>query len=267
MTVDMSPRLVVASLFLAGTAYAQAPEDAEPAESAAPVVQPAQAVQAAPTIVVAAPGMVAVTPVAVAPVAVSAVATRCGDCIAVMENRWSVGLSLGSMGLAAKSTPDASTSFAVGELAIRFRATPHLELELAVGGGRQHDNGVDGDLEVNTGAIALRYRFMPYRKWNVYALAGIGGASVVSHEATDQERHDATRPMFELGVGVERRFAHFALAAELRGVSLGDTKAESDAMSGGVMTDASTTTPPPATTTSSDKMSGGQFTFGASYYF
>jgi hypothetical protein len=225
----MSLRLVVASLFVTGTAYAQAPGEIQPGP-----VQPVTVVAAGP----------------------------CGDCVPVMSNRWSVGLSIGSMGLAADSTPDASTSFAVGELAVRFRATPHLELELAVGGGRQHDNGMDGDLEVNTAAIALRYRFMPYRTWNLYALVGVGGASVVSHEASDQERHDATRGMFELGLGIERRFEHFALQAELRGVALGETKGDGDTQP--VMTDAATTTPP---MTSTDKMSGGQFTIGASYYF
>jgi opacity protein-like surface antigen len=235
----MSLRLIIASLFVAGTAYAQAPDESNPP--------------------VAAPGMVA--PVVVAPIAVAA---RCGDCIPVMANRWSVGLSIGGMGLAPQSASDDKTNFSIGELAVRFRATPHLEIELAVGGGRQNDNGMDGDLEVNTAAIALRYRFMPYRKWNLYALAGIGGASVVSHEASDQERNDATRPLFELGFGIERRFTHFALSAELRGVALGETKAESDAMP--VTTDASTTMPPPATT-STDKLSGGQFTIGASYYF
>jgi len=226
----MSFRLIVASLFVAGTAYAQAPGEV-------------QVVPAAPIVVVA--------PAASVP---------------VMANRWSVGLSLGGMGLASDAAPDAKTNFSIGELAVRFRATPHLEIELAFGGGRQNDNGMDGDLQVSTGAVALRYRFMPHSRWNWYLLAGLGAASVASHEASDQERSDSTRGMFEFGVGIERRFAHFALDAEFRGIALGETKAEQTTpVDGTVMgaTPASTVAP----TMSTDKMSGGQFTIGASYYF
>ncbi|HEV7559549.1 MAG TPA: hypothetical protein VGO00_28935, partial [Kofleriaceae bacterium] len=131
----MSLRLIIASLFVAGTAYAQAP-----GEVPAPV---------APVVVVAPPVEVP-----------------------VMANRWSVGLSVGGMGLAADATPDAKTNFSIGELAVRFRATPHLEIELAVGGGRQNDNGMDGDLQVSTAAVALRYRFMPHSRWNWYLMGG-----------------------------------------------------------------------------------------------
>jgi len=230
----MSLRLIVASLFVAGTAYAQAPGEVQ-----------VQVVPVAPVAVVVAP-----------PVEVP-----------VMANRWSVGLSLGGMGLASDAAPDAKTNFSIGELAVRFRATPHLEIEVAFGGGRQHDDGMDGDLEVNTAAVALRYRFMPHSRWNWYLLAGLGAASVTSHEASDQERSDSTRGMFEFGVGIERRFAHFALDAEFRGIALGETKADQQTtpVDGTVMgaSPASTVAP----TMSTDKMSGGQFTIGASYYF
>ena len=230
----MSFRLIVASLFVAGTAYAQAPGEV--------VVVPVA--PATPMVVVAPPVEVP-----------------------VMANRWSVGLSLGGMGLASQDAPDAKTNFSIGELAVRFRATPHLEIELAFGGGRQHDDGMDGDLQVSTAAASLRYRFMPHSRWNWYLMAGLGVASVSSREATDQERSDATRGMFELGVGIERRFAHFALDAEIRGIGLGETKAETTPVDGTVMgtaTPASTTTTP---TMPTDKLSGGQFTIGASYYF
>ena len=49
--------------------------------------------------------------------------------IDVMANRWAVGLSVGSLSTAPKDTPDDKTQFGIGELALRFRATPHLELE------------------------------------------------------------------------------------------------------------------------------------------
>lgn len=186
----------------------------------------------------------------------------------VMNNRWSVGLSVGSMGLAPDGAPhdhDHTTGFAIGELAVRFRATPHLELEASAGGGREQlSNGNEGDLEVNTAALALRYRFNPEGAWNAFVMGGLGGASVTFHDATDQERDDATHALALLGAGVERRFRHFALQAELRAVAIAsgrhdDRMAESAPTSGSVASPA----PSPAT----DKLTGASLTLGASYYF
>ena len=182
----------------------------------------------------------------------------------VMDDRWAVGLSLGSMSLAHDGSHD-HTGFGIGELAVRFRASPHLELELSAGGGRQLlDNGDQGDLEVNTAAAALRYRFNPEGAWNWFVMGGIGGASVTFHDATDQERDDATHALAMLGVGVERRFRHFALQAELRGVTIAgghtdDKMAQAAPVSGTV----GSPTPSPANV----KLSGGSLTIGASYYF
>jgi len=180
----------------------------------------------------------------------------------VMANRWSLGLSVGSMSLAPKDSPDDQTAFALGELALRFRATPHLELELAVGGGRERTaDDQDGDLEVTTAALALRYRFRPEAAWNWFAVVGVGGASVTRHDASKQERDDAMQPMGMLGVGIERRFRHFALQAELRAVGLG--KHQDDAKSDAPMAEAMT-----VTTRSADiERSGGAFSVGLSYYF
>src|SRR5262245_13320115 len=98
MMVAMLPRLslVAIPLLIAATAHAQAPGEVAPQPMPAP------------------------TPVVVVPAT-----TQCGGCIRepVMANRWAVGLSLGSMGIAPKDNPDDKTNFAVGELAIRFRAT------------------------------------------------------------------------------------------------------------------------------------------------
>jgi opacity protein-like surface antigen len=239
MMVPMRSLFVVASLFVATSAYAQAPGEVAPQAMPAPVVM----VPAGP----------------------------CAGCIRepVMANRWSVGLSVGSMGLNPKDSPDAKTNFAVGELAVRFRATPHLELALAFGGGGEKlSNNMDGQTEVSMGALQLRYRFMPEHHWNWYLMAGLGGASVTQKNATDQERQDAQRGMFQLGAGLEYRFQQFALGIELRGVGLSATKASQSAptvmVSGGTN---GTNQPPPPPTTDSGQYSGGQLTLGASYYF
>lgn len=204
----------------------------------------------------------------------SACAAPCGcrHVESVMENRWAIGLSLGSMSLAPDGQPDSKTSFGVGELALRFRATPHLELELSAGGGREQlANNQQGELEVNTVALSARYRFNPEGAWNWFLMGGIGGASVTLHDATQQERDDATHPLAMLGVGIERRFHHFALQAELRAIGIGDKKRSDPPMATptpatdpGAMT---TTVTPPTTTAPSDKQSGGALTIGLSYYF
>ncbi|HET9623645.1 MAG TPA: outer membrane beta-barrel protein [Kofleriaceae bacterium] len=248
----------LAPLLSVGLAHAQAP--GEQLEADSPDTDAPEAPEAAPVVVAPAPVIVAPAPVIVAPAMVTPVAPvaiRVARRESVMDNRWAVGLSLGSMSLTRDGSDD-KTAFAIGELAVRFRATPHLELELTAGGGRQQlDNGDQGDLEVNTAALALRYRFNPEGAWNWFVMGGLGGASVTFHDATDQERQDATHALGMLGVGVERRFHHFALQAELRGVSIADGHRNADKMV------ESTTAPSPA----SVKQTGGSLTIGGSYYF
>jgi hypothetical protein len=204
----------------------------------------------------------------VAPAMVPVVGAPCASGVVraarepLMANRWSVGLSAGGMSL----TPDGgrdSTSFGVGELAVRYRATPHFELELSAGGGReQRDNGMDGDLEVATFAGAVRYHINPYDAWNWFVMGGIGAAAVTFHDASDQQREDATHPMGMLGIGVERRFHHFALQAELRGIGIADKKTDREMAAASLPGGA-----PPTTNAANVKQSGGELTVGGSWYF
>ena len=195
----------------------------------------------------------------------------CTAQIPVMANRWAVGLSVGSLSIAPKDTPDNKTEFAIGELSIRYRATLHLELELALAGGQQKlQDGTQGDLEVNTGLLGLRYRFAAERKWNWWVGAGIGGISVTPTGATDQERKDAQRPMGALSIGLERRWSQFALHAELRGFGVGQRQQDAapPPQTMPVAVGSGTTMqPPPPPPPSSPDLSGGMLTLGASYYF
>lgn len=188
--------------------------------------------------------------------------------IPVMANRWAVGLSVGSLSIAPKDTPDNKTEFAIGELSIRFRATYHLELELALAGGQQKlQDGTQGNLEVNTGLLGLRYRFAADRPWNWWIGAGIGGISVTPTGATDQDRKDAQRPMGSLAIGLERRWSQFALHAELRGFGVGQRQQDAappQTMPVAVSSGGTTMQPP---LPSSPDLSGGMLTLGASYYF
>lgn len=241
-------RFVAAGFLVAGsaaTAFAQAPGDYY-----GPSSQPATYSQPDPAL--APPSMVPVQ--AAAPAAAP---------IPVMANRWAIGIAGGHMALAPKDTPDAKTEFGVGELSLRFRATPHLEIEGAFGGGREHNqDGSDGGLDVRTGMLALRYRFSPYQHWNWWLMGGLGGIQVAPHGAPDQVFQDSERPMGQLGVGLEHRWQQFAVHAELRAVHVGQRDNQ----------DTPTAAPSKMTTTQPVPMpdqdiGGGQLTIGASYYF
>ena len=234
------------------------PEDAPAAPRAvAPTVAPVVVAPVVTQPVIAAPGM---TPMAAPGSECAAPAPRSS----VMENRFAIGFSLGSMGLAPKDLPDDQTAFLVGELALRFRVTPHFELELSGGGGRERTkDGMEGDLEVGALMVAARWRFMPERKWNVFATGGLGGAWITRHDPTEQERKDATQPIGMLGVGVERRFRHLALQSELRLIGMG--KAKKDQMTDAAPTAMAVTTTDP---NSADiQRNGASLTIGLSYYF
>lgn len=230
--------LAIAAVILASaTAYAQAPGDTPIAPPPAPEAVPCAYAQ-----------------------------------VPVMANRWAVGLSVGSLSVAPKDSPDNKTEFAIGELSIRYRATYHLELELALAGGQQKlQDGSQGDLQVNTGMLGLRYRFAADRHWNWWLGGGIGGISVTQVGATDQEKKDAQRPMGSLSIGLEHRWNQFALHAELRGFGVGQRQQDAappppQAMpvnSGSGMTTPQSYPPAPQ----SPDLSGGMLTIGASYYF
>ena len=225
-------------LLVATTAHAQAPGDVAPE---APIAPPGMA---APVVVVAAPE------------------------VAVMENRWAVGLSVGSLDLGPRDTMDQKTTFGIGALSLRYRATLHLELELAIGGGREKlPDGTQGDREVSTGVLAARYRFRPLSHWNWWLMGGLGGVAIAPQGATDQQRQDAQRPLATLGIGLEHRWQQFAIHAELRALSAGPSQAPQDAVP--VAQPAGTTMqpPPPTMSAPTDNLAGGMLTIGASYYF
>ena len=254
----MLPRVVAAGFVVvatAATAYAQAPGDyqGQPSYDSQPTYE-SQPIMP--------PGYVSPQPIVVAqPPRPS-----------VMDNRWAIGLAFGHMTLAPKDSPDQKSDFGVGQLSLRFRATLHLELELALGGGREQlQDGTQGDLETKTGMLALRYRFAVEHPWNWWIMGGLGGIQAAPHGSDDQTFKDSERPMGQLGIGLERRWTNFALHAELAGISVGPPKANTQPVYGTGTGAPSTTTQPPAPTgtmmTTSDQLSGGQLTIGASYYF
>jgi hypothetical protein len=246
----MTPRLwalSLAPLLAASSAYAQAPGDVAPA-APGPYYAPA-------------PSPAPADPSASGP--------------SVMTRRWAIGLSIGSLGVTPDgAAEDIETRFRIAELAVRYRATRRLELELAMSGGREVlEDGVEGNLATGSVTLAARYRFRPERRWSWWVMGGLGGTVIAPHQSSEAQREGATRPLGMLGIGIERRFRRFALQAELRGIGLGPRE---DAMGMADVPDRPTTdggpTPVPrlpagAATTYAEELGGGMFTLGASYHF
>lgn len=229
--------LAFASLFVASTAYAQAPGDHYEEATGAPGM--------------AAPVVVTPTPPPPKP------------------RRWSVGLGFGSLGLAPHDAPEMNTDFGVGQLAVRYLATRHLEIELAFAGGREQLDHGEGDREVNQGVLALRYRFAPQRPWNWWLMAGMGSLAVTHHEASKHERESANQSTLQFGVGLERRWHRFALQLELRAVGVKANEGKDQPVMGTVTVEPDLPAPPPSVTTvrTGEGMSGGQLVFSGNYYF
>jgi opacity protein-like surface antigen len=245
---------------MVGVAHAQAPGETDPDSdytqptyAQPPPVQPSyQPYQPAPVVV----------------------ADPCGSCIDPMRSRFSVGVNVGGMGVTVdEDETGTETQFRTAELAIAYRLTRRVDLQLILSGGRQElEDGEDGDLAMGGGTLAARYHFRPDRKLNWYVMFGLGTTVIERADSTKEQRDAAYRPHAAFGIGAEYRWNHFALNAEIRGVGMGERE---DAM------DVPTTTPvpepggrdplPPTNTTSDPRfgqsLSGGQFTLGASFYF
>jgi hypothetical protein len=208
----------LASLFATGTAFAQAP-----GEYAAPPPQVAPAPPPPPP--------------------------------APREHRFSIGVGVGQMELTPDGYDDQRQTFDVGDLALRYRPWRHLEVELSFGGGHEYlDGGEEGQSAVAWGTLAARYRFNPQDHWNWWLLAGFGQTTVALRGSTSDEIDAAARTHGVLGVGIERRWEHFALQFELRAIATGATQADRD------LEDQYGYATGPG-------LSGGQFSLGAGYYF
>jgi opacity protein-like surface antigen len=180
--------------------------------------------------------------------------------IDVMQNRWAIGVSAGSI----STTPrggDYSTAYDVGELSLRFRATPHFELELAISGGE--DDQQTGQ-QISTVALNARYRFAAYSHWNWWLMGGLGAMTMANDGASKDELDANQRPMVQLGIGLEHRWSQFALQAELRVGSVGPKKNGDQPMT---FTAADGTIVTEPTSSSDDAYTAGAFTIGAGYYF
>lgn len=244
--------LALAPLLAAATAHAQAPGQVAPIDPDAPYGTGSTYAPYAPY----APEDPVVAPVA--PVAPQ------------FQHRLGIGASFGFLQVDAAQFGGGVTEFDIGELAIRYRASRRIELELSMSGGREQlPDGGNGQLATGSVALAARYRFRPEQPWGWWLMGGLGGSVVERSDSTSDERDAATRALGMAGIGVERRFTHFALQAELRAVAMGSRKDARQVKADPPFAPAGAPVPlyAPGNVTYAEELAGTMLTFGASYYF
>lgn len=194
---------------------------------------------------------------------------------AVMGHRISVGINFGGLSVAPPDDDAGEATFNTAEFAIRYRATPRLELELLLSGGRQTlEDDTLGDLAMGGGTLSARYRFRPGHRWDWWLSAGIGATVIERHQSTEEERDAAQRGHMAFGIGLERRWNRFAIHAEARMMALGQRSDATDMNTAPPLPvpedGAPMPLPPPAPrddVRTADELSAGTFTVGASFFF
>jgi hypothetical protein len=180
--------------------------------------------------------------------------------------KWGLGLRMTSMTLAPESNPDAETQYGGGGVQLRYRVAPHWQLELALDHVQEQlENGEMGTRQLDSAVLAAQYHFRPYARWDWYAMLGVGGIGDGDPEISDEQRKASQQGQFALGVGLERRWNHLGVGAELRAVGVSPREAkDAPAMTEPVRPTGSTVPTQPA---EDEGTSGGQLSIAATYYF
>jgi hypothetical protein len=178
--------------------------------------------------------------------------------------KWGIGLRATSMTLAPESNPDAETEYGGGGLQVRYRLTPRWQLEVSLDHFQERlENGDDGTRQLDSVTLAALYHFRPHARWDWYLLAGFGGTGNGDPEISDEAREASQMGHIALGAGLERRFGHFGIGAELR--VIGMAPPEADERDVPLAPTAPSMTVPAAEP--DEGISGGQFTIAGTYYF
>jgi hypothetical protein len=205
---------------------------------------------------VALPRVAAAQPSATEPVVVAAPAP---------ERNWGIGLHLGGMGVHPEGDDreEAHTGLGGGGVQLRYRLAPRWELDLDVSGYAEDRRDDDGDgLRRTMGMVVLgaMFHINPRSDWKWSVLAGIGGAHdtlEVETKAGERQRvAEFSNGLFRLGVGLEKRWERFGLAAQIYGLAM---ERDDDELDGPAYMDQDTPI--------ARKQSGALFQIAGNYYF
>jgi hypothetical protein len=176
--------------------------------------------------------------------------------------RWGIGVHLGGMGVAPEGddTGERQTDLGLVGLQLRFRLHRRWELELDFSymEGELPDLG---ETRRSSGAVILggMFHINPHSRWLWSVLFGVGGTrDRIWYEKQDERVTVAefAGGLGRLGIGLERRFERWGLAAQLYGVGMSRDEEELDGPAY-----AGREGPVP------ERSSGGLFQLVANYYF
>lgn len=223
-------RIAFALLLIPSIAAAQAPGEELPAPEAAP----AEEITPAPT-------------PAIAPLhgPFAAIVTVPPPKPVELRKRFGVAARMVSLGLTDGTT---ESEYAGGGIAASYRINKRWELVLALD-ALDAPEGPD----LHSTSLEARFHLTPYRKWDWYALAGIGALHEVPLEGADDE--GVSRGRVHAGLGLARRFRAWSVGAELHTVGVGPREPAMD-------------TARKASTPMADAgLHGGELTVAASLFF
>lgn len=184
------------------------------------------------------------------------------------ERNWGIGVHLGGLGLEPRNadgdelTEGSSDKIELGAAGIQLRYKLHRRWELELAATHMAGELGDTGAERHSGSLVLGVMFHinPDADWQWSGLFGIGGA----HDEISVEKNgervttaEFSEGLVRLGVGLERRFDRWGIAAQLYGIGFqrDDDKLDGPAYEG---RDGG---PVPA------RSSGGEFLLLGNYYF
>ncbi|MEZ4363072.1 MAG: hypothetical protein R3B48_22965 [Kofleriaceae bacterium] len=180
--------------------------------------------------------------------------------------RYQIGVDLrvGSLGLGDPEAPD-HQQFATGGIAVRWRMSQRLELHGSLDHGSLAEQGDEPGNEPGTEGpqvtavtASLRYHFRTDAPLGWYLHGGLGASSIESADRTVLE----SRPHLAFGAGLQYRFDHVVLGAELSLLALGQREREASGAGVGASAVAA-----PAPGADPEDEGGGQFTLVAGWDF
>ena len=133
-------------------------------------------------------------------------------------DEWAVGVRAQAEKVASSDDgSDPGVDLGGAELLVRWRFWPHWGLEVALGSVRGSGPGYDrrSDAIIVTGALHLT----PGHPWDAYLFLGIGGAT--DHITAGGGEREFKETELRLGAGLEWRWEHVGLGAELAGIGMG----------------------------------------------
>lgn len=132
------------------------------------------------------------------------------------SHRFGLGLRLGGASVAT-ADPEQPEDYSTLGLTARYRVSRRWEIELAVDHGQlDNGDGTMGPAEFSAGTISALLHLRPQARWDWYLLGGLGTSERRPYADSDWAEE---RSHLALGIGLERRFEHLVIGAELRGLA------------------------------------------------